>query len=60
MQSGDPDRVERTIEIADNCSDLLKFEIDCQACHRGTPFLADQLGAMPGSLAPALPTNTNE
>jgi hypothetical protein len=40
---------ERTIEITDNSPDLLKLEIDGWARHRRTPFLADQLGAMPGS-----------
>jgi hypothetical protein len=52
MKSREPDRVERTIEIADNRPDLLKFEIDGQTCHHTTPFLADQLGAIPGSSAP--------
>ena len=36
-QSREPDRVERTIEIPDNCPHLLKFEIEDQACHRRTP-----------------------
>jgi hypothetical protein len=57
MQSRERDRVERRIEIADNGPDLLEFEIDGQACQRRTPFLADQLGALFDSLAPALPTN---
>ena len=38
MQSREPDGFERTIEIADNGPDLLRFEIDGQACHRRTPW----------------------
>src|SRR5215831_13795261 len=54
-QSREPDRVEPTIDIADYYPDLIKFQVDGQACHRRTPFLADQLGAISRILAPALP-----
>jgi hypothetical protein len=36
--SCEPDRLERTVEIADNGPDLLKFEIDGQACRGRSPL----------------------
>jgi hypothetical protein len=38
VEAGEPDRIERRIDIANNFPNLLKFEIDPQACHRRTIF----------------------
>ena len=52
MKSREPDRVERTIEIADNCPDLLKFEIDGHAFHRRTPLSAVSCQTIPATRRP--------